>query len=297
MGSHFFTAMVQYRALQEGVIFAGAFGDEGAGAWYEKQARLLKEGLLGRFWDKEKRYVRETVDGKGRVEERSGLDCAVLLGSLHGIGDFNARVEKKEGMYVPWSDEILLTLLVFSKDQEERFDINRLDLERRNADEKNTGGNADSTLRGVGLGRYPEDVYDGYGDDAARGGNPWFLCTSSAAEILYRSASHFLSHGNITISPLGQRIYSALLPSVMEETLQPGTYGIDSEVGNAIMERLRQVGDEYLGVVRRHATREGALSEQFDRETGFERGARDLSWSYGALLGAVRARRKVSERK
>jgi glucoamylase len=33
------------------------------------------------------------------------------------------------------------------------------------------------------------------------------------------------------------------------------------------------------------------MSEQFDRVTGYMRGAEDLTWSYGAFLQAVRARR------
>jgi glucoamylase len=35
------------------------------------------------------------------------------------------------------------------------------------------------------------------------------------------------------------------------------------------------------------------MSEQFDRVDGFERGARDLTWSYGAFLQAVEARKKM----
>lgn len=36
------------------------------------------------------------------------------------------------------------------------------------------------------LGRYPEDIYDGVGTSLA---SPWFLCTLSAAEILFRASS------------------------------------------------------------------------------------------------------------
>lgn len=290
-GSHFFTAMVQYRALREAAIFARVFEDEGAGAWYEKQANLLEDGLLGRFWDETKRYVKETIDGEERVKERSGLDCAVLLGSLHGVADPDAAVKESEEMYAPWSDEILLSLLAFSKDQEERFEINRVGRERRKEDGKR-GADPDWALRGVGLGRYPEDVYDGYGDDAVRGGNPWFLCTSSAAEVLYRSAAHFLAQGNVTVSSLGLPFFEALLEATLNEPIELGFYDANSVVFQAVVEKLREMGDEYLQVLRRHATREAALSEQFDRDTGFERGAADLSWSYGAFLGAVRSRER-----
>jgi len=65
------------------------------------------------------------------------------------------------------------------------------------------------------------------------------------------------------------------------------------EAFGEVVERLRGLGEEFLAVVRRHADGEGALSEQFDRVTGFERGARDLTWSYGAFLQAMRARGRV----
>lgn len=58
-----------------------------------------------------------------------------------------------------------------------------------------------------------------------------------------------------------------------------------------MLERLRGVGDQFLDTVRSHVDAEGAMSEQFDRTTGYMTGARDLTWSYGAFLGAVRARR------
>ena len=32
------------------------------------------------------------------------------------------------------------------------------------------------------------------------------------------------------------------------------------------------------------------LSEQFDKDTGYEKSVRDLTWSYAAFLSAVRAR-------
>ncbi len=51
------------------------------------------------------------------------------------------------------------------------------------------------------------------------------------------------------------------------------------------------MADGFLAVVQRHATAEGDLSEQFDGVTGFQRGARNLTWSYGSFLDAVRGRR------
>ncbi|KAF1839344.1 hypothetical protein BDW02DRAFT_514350 [Decorospora gaudefroyi] len=271
-GLHFFTLMVSARALRLGSRFALAFGDPGAARWYEVQARYA-EGLLARFWNEGKGYVVATLWSGGR---RSGLDCGVLLGSLHAT-DADDGEEEGELLFPPWSDQILLTLLSLSRDQASRFPINnRYNPER---------------FQGIALGRYPEDTYNGYTSTST--GNPWFLCTSTAAEILYRAAAHIARTGSLTISEVGVPFYAALLATT--PTLHPGTLTAekDKELLRRIKARLISVGDEFLDTVRRHVDDEGAMSEQFDRGSGFMVGARDLAWSYGSFLGAVRGRRLV----
>lgn len=53
----------------------------------------------------------------------------------------------------------------------------------------------------------------------------------------------------------------------------------------------RERGDAYLSTVRRVAPEDGALSEQFDRETGVPVSARHLAWSYAAFITCAAARR------
>ena len=43
--------------------------------------------------------------------------------------------------------------------------------------------NFQDNFQGVALGRYPEDIYDGYGKSE---GNPWFISTATASELIYR---------------------------------------------------------------------------------------------------------------
>ena len=271
-GLHFFTALVQHRALREGAELAAAFGDWGARKWYAMQADLLRDELLPRFWSAERGHLIASLD----KPERSGLDCGVLLGAIHGtaIGDEDAR-------YAPYSDEVLVSLLELVRDQRKRFPINAgplsLAAEAGEFDE----------LAGVGIGRYPEDAYDGYGF-ASQGGNPWFLCTASASETLYRTGAHITSTRFLNVSSTSLPFWNALLPSFH---LDAGTvYEPGDAVYHKALKRLKSTGDSFLAVVRKHADGEGALSEQFDRLTGYERGARDLTWSYGAFLQAVKAR-------
>jgi glucoamylase len=276
-GLHFFTAMVQLRALNEGAALASAFADNGAAEWYAHQASLLS-AFLPKFWSRSKSHLIETLSSP-----RSGLDCGLLLGSLHGSpATTSSNPFSPNPPYPPYSDELLLSLLALVHDQRARFPINSA---------PTPGTHASHPLAGVGLGRYPEDVYDG---DGTNGGNPWFLCTSSAAEVLYRVATYLRTTSTLSITELGLPFWSALLTNTPSSSyLKPGTYGPKAQVFRDAVKKLKSTGDGFLEVVMTHADSEGALSEQFDRVTGFERGARDLTWSYGAFLQAVRARGRV----
>jgi glucoamylase len=56
---------------------------------------------------------------------------------------------------------------------------------------------------------------------------------------------------------------------------------------------MQSAADGFLAVIMAHADGAGHLSEEFNRYTGFECGAADLTWSYGAFLEAVSARKVV----
>jgi len=276
-GLHFFNLMVSARSLREGSRLARSFGDHGAAEFYTEQAGYI-ENLLPKFWNRNKGHLVETLWSK-----RTGLDCGLLLGSLHALP---SEESTDEAVYPPWSDEILISLLALARDQHERFPINSSPSEDQDDDAE------EYALEGTGVGRYPEDVYDGYGT-SKRGGNPWFLCTSSAAEILYRTASHFAVSSNLTITPLALPFYQSLLATSSLD-VAAGTFGESDPVYHSIIERLKITGDAFLEVVKTHVDAEGSMSEQFDRVTGYMRGARDLTWSYGAFLGAVRARKMAA---
>jgi glucoamylase len=50
-------------------------------------------------------------------------------------------------------------------------------------------------------------------------------------------------------------------------------------------------GDRYLETVRAYTPQDGELSEQFDQKTGEQTSAKQLAWSYAALITAIVARR------
>lgn len=271
-GLHFFTAIVQLRALREGSKLASSFGDHGAARFYYDQASELENTLLPRFWDSNKGHIVETLDSS-----RSGLDCGILLGSIHGTTTECSTDPSSASQcsHAPYSDEILITLYQMVRDQRHRFPINTVPAQ-----------DAFDPLAGVGIGRYPEDGYNGY-ETIPETGNPWFLCTSSTSEILYRTRLHLLATHSLKVTERGLPFWKAL---TLRDNLQVAIYGQGDPVFIKAVERLRSVGDSFLGVLRSHVDGEGAMSEQFHRVSGFMEGARDLTWSYGAFLQAVRAR-------
>ena len=265
-GLHFFTAMVQLRALKEGAVVAGLFGDMGAAGYYKQQADALTT-FIRNFWDNNKGHLVETLQS-----QRSGLDCGILVGTLQGTETTYAA---DEGVYPPWSDEILVTLLAFVKDMRNRFPIN------------SAAAKSSDQLAGVGMGRYPEDLYDG---DTTSVGNPWFLCTASVSEVFYRTASNAQQRTSFAVTSRNLAFWQAVLPNTFQNART--VTALDPAFRPAIR-RLKEIGDSFLSVVQAHAGTQGDLSEEFDGVTGFMRGAADLTWSYGAFIDAVRRRREL----
>ncbi|KAI9772523.1 MAG: Glucoamylase, intracellular sporulation-specific [Geoglossum simile] len=265
-GLHFFTGMIQWRALSEGKKIARLFSDEGAASWYAEQQDDM-ENFLQQFWDGGKGHLVATLG-----TSRSGLDCAILLGSIHGNPNADYDAENLSLMYPPWSDEVLVSLLDLVNDQGSRFPINTPTL------------NPSNKLEGVGVGRYPEDVYDG---DGKSSGNPWFLCTASVSEILYRSLAYIAQQEFLHVSEGSLRFWTAVNP---EQIIAPGNYTTQDPVFNNTLTMLKALGDGFLKIVKNHADATGSLSEQFDGTTGYEKGASDLTWSYGAVWEAANAR-------
>ncbi|OGT63636.1 MAG: hypothetical protein A3E85_01650 [Gammaproteobacteria bacterium RIFCSPHIGHO2_12_FULL_45_12] len=113
-------------------------------------------------------------------------------------------------------------------------------------------------LPGVAIGRYPEDRYSGTGFD---GGNPWPLCTLAMAEALYRYAAALTAQGK-------------------------------THQATEVKARANQLVDR----VACHAEKDGSLSEQIDRNTGYMVSARDLTWNYAAILNVAKTFSNIHER-
>ncbi|KAF8545195.1 Six-hairpin glycosidase-like protein [Trichophaea hybrida] len=260
---HFFTAIVQRKALVEGRDLAVALGDSAAANWYESQQLELKKFLESSFWNKERGHLVAFLDT--RAHYRTGIDCGLLLGSLHG---------GQEDLFPPWSDQILASLAELVADMAERYPINKYTTPFYPEEE--------DRLRGVGIGRYPEDSE----------GHPWFLCTSSVSNILYNSIEQFVKQGHFDINDTNLRFFSKLHPN--GKAVQ-GRYHLGDPWFRKYLVDMFKYADSFLNVIRWHATVDGRLSEQFSRHSGFQRGAEQLTWSHGSYIGAATDRDAARE--
>jgi glucoamylase len=130
------------------------------------------------------------------------------------------------------------------------------------------------------LGRYPGDDYDGDGNHEGTG-HPWALCTANFAQLYYTLAAAITGTGRVPYSPLSADFFSQI------------GIGQNTTPANAAA-RLQAAGDKMLQAIVFHSDHL-ELSEQLDRDTGYEKSVRDLTWSYAAFISAARTRATANQ--
>ena len=125
---------------------------------------------------------------------------------------------------------------------------------------------------GILYGRYLRDKYGG------DGGNPWVLITAALANLLYRAATSA----------------AARSPSAEAADAWRATFGASfGEATGSFPAAFVAAGDSVLRRLRSHVapTDEDHLFEQIDKRKGSQYNAKDLTWSYAEMLGALAQRR------
>ncbi|KAH3901256.1 glucan 1,4-alpha-glucosidase SCDLUD_002745 [Saccharomycodes ludwigii] len=280
---HFFTSLTQLKAIKQGLKYVLERGDEiDAGSAFanflqEEYENMLTFVLLdGGFINDNKDYIIETPD---ILNIRTGLDVAVLLASIltHDahISNLGAGGTLHPD-YIPFDvddSSILNTLHALVKTMEILYPINH---QRVNLN------------LGVALGRYPEDEYDGL---KLSEGNPWFLATSTAAELLYKLIDRYYNLKEDLIIPLSfsdsrlTKFWTLIfeLPITNNNADYELVVPYNSPAFNQTMYNLLNYGDSFLDKLREHISDAGNMSEQFNKYTGFLQGASDLTWSYSSF--------------
>lgn len=92
--------------------------------------------------------------------------------------------------------------------------------------------------KAVAVGRYPEDVY--------YNGNPWYLCTLAAAELLYDTIYQWNRSGSVTIDSVSLAFFKDVYSAAAT-----GTYPSSSATYSSIIDAVRAYADGYVGIVVR----------------------------------------------
>ncbi|KAJ3237818.1 Glucoamylase, intracellular sporulation-specific [Chytriomyces hyalinus] len=296
-GDHYHTQLVQAAALFVGARFANRMKDTSAAKFYTSKAHEVYRSIESNFWSDEKEYIQSSIRVQnGPAAKTSFLDMSVVLAAIYTRHAFSLAPPD-------WSDnstmhsfdgpQVLLTALQLASKMKELYTINQ-----------NRGDLA------PGIGRYTEDVYDGYTTTGL--GNPWFLATLGYAELAFSLAQQFCRLGSISHSesanPLMDKALSWILDGgfMGQRLTSPITSGISQHLScienpqqfQHLIQNLTYAGEAYIARVRAHVpdhdgeigSKVGSLSEQFHRDTGFMQGAVELTWSHASFLTMKAAR-------
>ena len=251
-GSSFWTTAVQHRALVEGANFAHSIGKICSRCESETPFILC---FLQNYWNGSS--VISNVNLQSQYS-RSGIDCNSILTSIH---TYDPSTSCDNTTFQPCSSYALSNHQTYVNSFRDIYPLN-------------SGINASTA---VAVGRYSEDVY--------YGGNPWYICTSAAAEQLYSALHQWNNSGNINVDTLSLSFFTALVPDITA-----GTYTGPSDEYATLTSAVKSYADGFAGIVQKHIMNNGSLSEQFSKYDGFSLSARDLTWSYAAFLTMANAR-------
>ncbi|KAF5854936.1 hypothetical protein ETB97_010557 [Aspergillus alliaceus] len=192
---------------------------------------------------------------------RSGKDINTVLGSIH---TFDPKAGCDDTTFQPCSARALANHKMVTDSFRSIYAIN--------------SGRAQN--QAVAVGRYPEDSY--------YNGNPWFLTTLAAAEQLYDALYQWDKLGSLTITDVSLSFFKALY-----NPAATGTYASSTTVYKDIVAVVKTYADGYMQIVQKYAAPNGSMAEQYTKADGTQTSARDLTWSYAALLTAHNRRNAV----
>jgi glucoamylase len=240
LGEHFYTKMVQRKALAEGACLAQCLGDAGTANRYLCAVSSLECDILRHF---QNGGIVPTLNRTGGIDWKvSGLDSSVILAVLH----------TQDPEFVPLINDYVINTAHRLKNCFKRiYPINQ--------------------EAGIAIGRYPEDRYNGIDMDEA---HPWFLLTFAFSEYYALLAKAYEKEGEIQVTPLTLPFFQELMPALN------APQKISNDAFQEILHRLNALSWQFYHKALKYAGSEGRMSEQFDRRTGKQRGAENLTWSY-----------------
>merc|ERR1711935_466393 len=136
----------------------------------------------------------------------------------------------------------------------------------------------------------PGILYGRYEGDTYAGGNPWILTSACLAQLYYRAATAVASADYYEHNVEHVRAWMRAMPSAASGINTTTTANVLSEDATAaeLASAMLNAGDGVLDRIKYH-TQGNKLHqpEQLDRDTGVEKSATDLTWSYATILKAL----------
>lgn len=261
-GHHFFTLYSQMTALRYAAVhYESQMRPQNAQALHRESMKI--ETQLQKFVDRSRNLVVPTLAGSEGIAKPAGLDISVIL-ALNYFGP-NMRPGNSQPAFWSYTQPFILNTAKQLTDTFARiYEINK----RFNN-------------MAPGIGRYPEDVYDGNGFG---GGNPWYLATYGMAEFNCAVVLENLQRGQINTDPLSQAFYAKFSPNGLARV---GRLTSASQQYWTTLQGLMNYAESFIERANFHAGNDGHISEQFDRNSGYRRGAADLTWSYASKIRAL----------
>lgn len=261
-GHHFFNLYAQMAAFRYAAVhYEAQMRPQNARVLYTEAMKI--ESQLQKFVDRSRNQIIPTLPGSEGIAKPAGLDISVIL-ALNYFGVSAVPSSNSQAFWSYTQPFMLNTAKLLSETFGRIYDINKR-----------------FTNMAPGIGRYPEDVYDGNGFS---GGNPWYLATFGMAEYHCAVVLENLQRRMINTDPVSHAFYSRFAPNGL-----PRSTRITSthEQYWTTLQGLLNHAESYIQRALFHAGNDGHMSEQFDRSSGYRRGAADLTWSYASKIRAL----------
>lgn len=249
------TRLVQRAALLEGAEWARALGDADGARRYRQAADDLA-ATLDCYWSAERNHYLSRIGAAGGDPDKA-LDSASLLAVLHAELPSGPHSVLDPGVHATWHqlEALFASGYAINRDLPPGF--------------------------GPAFGRFKGDVY--------YDGGAWYVTTLAFAELYYRLAE-LVCRGSAPMVTAENRDFLAAAGCEA-----PTGVALDASQRRRLRLGLTKKGDAIMATVQRFTPASGEMSEQFDQNTGEQRSAKHLSWSYAAFVTASSARRRAHD--
>lgn len=112
-----------------------------------------------------------------------------------------------------------------------------------------------------------------------------YLTTLAAAEQLYDALYQWDKQGSIDITDVSLPFFTDLVNNT-----QTGSFDSSSSEYESITGAVKAYADGFIDIVQAYTPSDGALSEQFSRDSGDQASAKLLTWSFASFLTTVARR-------